>query len=84
MQRTWHWPAIDVTCVRGRTLQESTLVAVRSCRYFTLVETVGLSTLYSGVRIQALTAIGRTTALVLGMNEARRLDLRAELLTRVN
>jgi hypothetical protein len=35
-----------------------------------------------GSRIEGLTAIGRTTAVVLGMNDARRLDLRAELLAR--
>ena len=31
-----------------------------------------------GSRIEGLTGIGRTTLLVLGMNDARRLDLRAE------
>jgi hypothetical protein len=35
-----------------------------------------------GPRIEGLTAIGRTTVHVLGMNDARRLDLRAELLGR--
>jgi HNH endonuclease len=35
-----------------------------------------------GLRIEGLTGIGRTTVLVLGMNDARRLDLRAELLAR--
>src|SRR5665647_856513 len=36
----------------------------------------------AGPRIEGLTAIGRATVLVLGMNDARRLDLRAELLAR--
>ena len=35
-----------------------------------------------GPRIEGLTAIGRTTVLVLGMNDARRLELRANLLGR--
>ena len=35
-----------------------------------------------GPRIEGLTAMGRTTVHVLGMNDARRLDLRAELLAR--
>ena len=35
-----------------------------------------------GPRIQGLTAIGRVTVVVLGMNDARRLDLRAALLAR--
>ena len=38
--------------------------------------------IFQGPRIVGLTAIGRTTVLVLGMNDARRLDLRAELLSR--
>src|ERR1035437_4617602 len=37
---------------------------------------------WRGPRIEGLTAIGRATVLVLGMNDARRLDLRAELLAR--
>lgn len=36
--------------------------------------------MFLGPRIVGLTAIGRTTVVVLGMNDARRLDLRAELL----
>ena len=35
---------------------------------------------WRGPRIEGLTAIGRATVLVLGMNDARRLDLRAEIL----
>ena len=38
--------------------------------------------IFQGPRIVGLTAIGRTTVLVLGMNDARRLDLRVELLSR--
>jgi hypothetical protein len=37
---------------------------------------------WRGPRIEGLTAVGRATVLVLGMNDARRLDLRAELLAR--
>jgi hypothetical protein len=35
-----------------------------------------------GVRIEGLTAIGRATVQVLGMNNPRRIELRAELLAR--
>lgn len=37
---------------------------------------------WRGPRIEGLTAMGRATVLVLGMNDARRLDLRTELLAR--
>jgi 5-methylcytosine-specific restriction endonuclease McrA len=37
---------------------------------------------WRGPRVEGLTAIGRATVLVLGMNDARRMELRAELLTR--
>ena len=37
---------------------------------------------FRGPRIEGLTAVGRTTVHVLGMNDARRLDLRADLLAR--
>ena len=37
---------------------------------------------FRGPRIEGLTAMGRTTVHVLGMNDARRLDLRADLLAR--
>jgi len=37
---------------------------------------------WRGSRIEGLTAIGRVTVVVLGMNDARRLDLRAALLAR--
>jgi 5-methylcytosine-specific restriction endonuclease McrA len=37
---------------------------------------------WRGPRIEGLTAAGRATVLVLGMNDARRLDLRTELLAR--
>jgi hypothetical protein len=37
---------------------------------------------WQGPRIEGLTAIGRAAVLVLGMNDARRLDQRAELLAR--
>lgn len=37
---------------------------------------------FSGPRIQGLTATGRTTTHLLGMNETRRLELRAELIAR--
>jgi hypothetical protein len=35
---------------------------------------------WRGARIEGLTATGRTTVLVLAMNDVRRLDLRAEIL----
>jgi HNH endonuclease len=37
---------------------------------------------FADVRVGGLTAVGRATAHVLGMNDARRLDLRRELLVR--
>lgn len=37
---------------------------------------------WRGPRIEGLTAIGRVTVVVPGMNDARRLDLRAALLAR--
>ncbi len=38
--------------------------------------------LRQGVRIEGITAVGRATVQVLAMNDARRLELRAELLVR--
>ena len=35
-----------------------------------------------GIRIEGLTPVGRATVYVLAMNDARRLDLRSELLAR--
>lgn len=37
---------------------------------------------FRGLRIEGLTPVGRATVYVLAMNDARRLDLRSELLTR--
>ena len=35
---------------------------------------------FEGVRIEGITAVGRATVQVLGMNDARRLELRQEFL----